>query len=175
MLYTQKETSLPGCYEIREATLNDYREAISSKDKLLLAQEVLRDEINKHGLSLTNPDITKDYIRTLVFKEDREHFYVIHLTNQHAIIKSECLFAGTIDAAAVYPREVVKASLACNAAAIILVHNHPCGEALPSKADRRITAKLKDALELVDIRVLDHFIVGSHSTEITSFAERGFI
>ncbi|WP_063664820.1 RadC family protein [Aliivibrio fischeri] len=175
MLYVKAETNLVGCYEINEATLNDYRKAISSKDKLLLAQEVLQDEINIRGVSLTSPELTKEYVRTLLFKEDREHFYVIYLNQGHSIIKSECLFSGTTNAAPVYPREVVKNALKYNASALIFVHNHPSGSALPSMADKRITKRLSDALELVDIRVLDHFIVGSHSAEITSFAEKGFM
>lgn len=89
------------------------------------------------------------------------------------MIKDEVMFEGTIDAASVYPREVVKRALHHNAAALILAHNHPSGVAEPSQADRRITRRLTDALALVDIRVLDHFVVGDG--EVVSFAERGWI
>ena len=89
------------------------------------------------------------------------------------MLKGEVLFEGTIDSAAVYPREVVKRSIDYNAAAIILAHNHPSGVAEPSQADRRITKRISDAVELVDIRVLDHFVIGDG--EIVSFAERGWI
>ena len=89
------------------------------------------------------------------------------------MIKGEVLFEGTIDSASVYPREVVKRALDHNAAALILAHNHPSGAAEPSQADRRITRRIGDALALVDIRVLDHFVVGDG--EVVSFAERGWI
>ena len=103
----------------------------------------------------------------------REAFYVLFLDNQHRVIKGEVLFEGTIDSASVYPREVVKRALDHNAAALILAHNHPSGAAEPSQADRRITRRIGDALALVDIRVLDHFVVGDG--EVVSFAERGWI
>ncbi|MCG6507504.1 DNA repair protein RadC, partial [Vibrio parahaemolyticus] len=103
----------------------------------------------------------------------REAFYILFLDNQHRVIRDEVLFEGTIDAASVYPREVVKRALHHNAAALILAHNHPSGVAEPSQADRRITQRLTDALALVDIRVLDHFVVGDG--DVVSFAERGWI
>lgn len=99
-------------------------------------------------------------------------FCVAFLDTRHGVIKFEEMFRGTIDGASVYPREVVKAALACNASAVIFAHNHPSGVSEPSLADQAITRRLKDALELVDIRVLDHLVIG---TEITSFAERGLL
>ncbi|MFA0026613.1 JAB domain-containing protein, partial [Vibrio sp. 10N.261.49.A5] len=92
--------------------------------------------------------------------------------NQHHLISFEELFFGTIDSASVYPREVVKAALKTNAAAVIFAHNHPSGDATPSQADKRITQRLKDALALVDIRVLDHIVIGDSAV---SFAERGLL
>jgi DNA repair protein RadC len=103
----------------------------------------------------------------------REAFYILFLDNQHRVIQDEILFEGTIDAASVYPREVVKRALHHNAAALILAHNHPSGVAEPSQSDIRITSRISDALALVDIRVLDHFVVGDG--EIVSFAERGWM
>lgn len=94
------------------------------------------------------------------------------LDNQHRLIAFEELFFGTIDSASVYPREVLKAALKVNAAAIILAHNHPSGDATPSQADKQITQRLKEALALVDIRVLDHIVVGDSAI---SFAERGLL
>lgn len=94
------------------------------------------------------------------------------LDNQHQLIRFEELFFGTIDAASVYSREVVKAALNANAAAVILAHNHPSGIAEPSRADKRITSRLVDALGLIDVRVLDHIVVGEHCV---SFAERSWI
>jgi len=98
---------------------------------------------------------------------------VLFLDSQHRVIRFEELFRGTIDAASVYSREVLKAALAYNAAAVILVHNHPSGDPEPSDADRRITERLKEALGLMDIRVIDHVVVGSD--ECKSFAEMGYL
>jgi DNA repair protein RadC len=103
---------------------------------------------------------------------EREVFAVLLLDNQHRLIEYQELFFGTIDAASVYPREVVKVAFNCNAAAVIFAHNHPSGIAEPSNADKHITQKLRDALALIDIRVLDHFVVGE---TCVSFAERGYL
>jgi DNA repair protein RadC len=100
-------------------------------------------------------------------------FCVLFLTNRHRVIAFEEMFRGTIDGATVHPREVVKQALRLNAAAVILAHNHPSGVSEPSRADEAITRRLRDALALVDIRVLDHLIVGG--SEITSLAERGLL
>ncbi|WP_341659438.1 DNA repair protein RadC [Vibrio sp.] len=125
------------------------------------------------GEALTSPEQTKLYLVSRLRDKTREAFYILFLDNQHRVIKGEVLFEGTIDSASVYPREVVKRALDHNAAALILAHNHPSGVAEPSQADRRITRRIGDALALVDIRVLDHFVVGDG--EVVSFAERGWI
>ena len=104
----------------------------------------------------------------LIGEHEREVFYAIWLNNQHQVIKHGVLFQGTVDGAAVYPREVVKEALSCNAAACILAHNHPSGESHPSQADIAITRKIKDALSMVEIRTLDHIIVGA---TVASMAE----
>ena len=122
---------------------------------------------------LTSPEQTKLFLTDLLRDKPREEFTVIFLDSQHRVLSCESLFFGTIDCASVYPREVVKRSLEMNAAAIILAHNHPSGVAEPSQSDRRITRKIVDAMGLVDIRVLDHFVVGDG--EFVSFAERGWI
>jgi DNA repair protein RadC len=122
--------------------------------------------------ALTSPDIVKEYLRYAIGTAENERFLVVYLTNQHKIIALETLFYGTIDSASVYPREVVKSCLKHNAAAVIFAHNHPSGLVKPSEGDKHITKKLKNALGLVDISVLDHFIVG---TEIFSMAEHGLI
>ncbi|OAN17103.1 hypothetical protein A3K86_08655 [Photobacterium jeanii] len=131
------------------------------------------EETLKKGDALTSPQQTRQYLSQILRDRHREVFYVLFLDNQHRVIVGEVMFEGTIDAAAVYPREVVKRSLELNAAALILAHNHPSGVAEPSQADRRITRKLTDALALVEIRVLDHFVVGDG--EIVSFSERGWL
>lgn len=130
-------------------------------------------ETLKRGDALTSPQQTKLYLSSLLRDRQREAFYILFLDNQHRVIQDEVMFEGTIDAASVYPREVVKRALEHNAAALILAHNHPSGVAEPSQADRRITRRLTDALSLVDIRVLDHFVVGDG--EVVSFAERGWM
>jgi DNA repair protein RadC len=103
---------------------------------------------------------------------EHEVFVCLFLDNQHRVIACDELFRGTIDGASVYPREVVKAALQYNAAALIMAHNHPSGISDPSQADRVITEKLKEALALIDVRVLDHFIVGEN---VYSFAEHGLL
>lgn len=137
-----------------------------------MTQRYLAETISR-GECLTSPEQTKLYLLSCLRHKTREVFDVLFLDNQHRIITHEHLFEGTIDSASVYPREVVKRSLELNAAALILAHNHPSGIAEPSQADRRITRRLIDALFLVDIRVLDHFVIGDG--EVVSFAERGWI
>ena len=120
---------------------------------------------------ITSPRHSFDYFRLFYAgKNDREHFAVMFLDSQHKVLECTVLFSGTIDGAAIYPREVVKAALHANAAALILAHNHPSGEPIPSTADKRITERIQSALALVDIRVLDHIIVG---TSCYSFAQSG--
>jgi DNA repair protein RadC len=130
-------------------------------------------EILQRGDALTSPDITRAYLSAQLRGYSYEVFACLFLDNQHRVIKLEELFRGTIDSAAVYPREVVKRTLHHNAAAVIFAHNHPSGINEPSQADKQITDKLKQALSLFDIRVLDHFIVGEGSPY--SFAEHGLL
>jgi DNA repair protein RadC len=139
---------------------------------LEMTQRYLAETLSR-GDALTSPNHTKLYLSSMLRDRQREAFYILFLDNQNRVIKDEVMFEGTIDAASVYPREVVKRALHHNAAALILAHNHPSGVAEPSQADRRITRRLTDALALVDIRILDHFVVGDG--EVISFAERGWI
>ncbi|WP_194438270.1 RadC family protein [Vibrio fluminensis] len=139
---------------------------------LEMSQRYLQETLQR-GDALTSPQQTKLYLSGLLRDRQREAFYILFLDNQHRVISSEVMFEGTIDSASVYPREVVKRSLELNAAALILAHNHPSGVAEPSQSDRRITRRLVDALALVEIRILDHFVVGDG--EVVSFAERGWI
>ena len=122
---------------------------------------------------VTSADLSRRYLRARMLPLEHEVFAVMFLTTTHRVIKYEEVFRGTIDAASVYPREVVKLSLQYNASAVILAHNHPSGCAEPSQADRNITEKLRDALNLIGVRVLDHLVVGTEG--IVSFAERGLI
>jgi DNA repair protein RadC len=122
---------------------------------------------------ITSSADTREYLTLNLATQLSEVFVVIFLSNQHQVIAMDEMFRGTIDAAAVYPREVVRAALTHNAAAVIFAHNHPSGIAEPSQADISITRKLKSALELIDVRTLDHVIVGGKHT--TSLAERGLL
>ncbi|MDD5274178.1 MAG: DNA repair protein RadC [Methylovulum sp.] len=130
-------------------------------------------EILQRGNALTSPDITRAYLSAQLRGYNYEVFACLFLDNQHRVIVLEELFRGTIDGASVYPREVAKRALFHNAAAIIFAHNHPSGIAEPSQADRHITDKLRQALNLFDIRVLDHFIIGDGLPY--SFAEHGLL
>lgn len=139
---------------------------------LELSERYLQHSFTK-GEAISDPVQTRKYLKSKLRGYEREVFACLYLDNQHRLINYEELFFGTIDGASVHPREVVKRVLAHNAAAVIFAHNHPSGLAEPSQADRRITDRLKSALMLVDVRVLDHMIVGE--SEVVSFAERGLI
>ncbi len=130
-------------------------------------------ECLERGNALTSPDDTRNYLMSELSGRDYEVFACLFLDNKHRVIKFEEIFFGTIDSANVYPREVIKRALAHNAAALILAHNHPSGVAEPSQADVSITERLKDALSLIDMRILDHFVVGDGYC--VSMAERGLI
>ena len=138
---------------------------------LEMSRRHLAEKLEK-GDALENAQATRQYLMARLRHYDHEVFAILLLDNKHQIISFKELFSGTIDGASVYPREVVKLVLQQNAAAVILTHNHPSGSSSPSSADRQITQKLKEALALVDVRVLDHFIVGE---EGFSFAEHGLI
>ncbi len=130
-------------------------------------------EALRSGPALDSPQATRDFLVTRLRDTPHELFCCLHLDNRHRLIAFEELFRGTIDGASVYPREVVKQALARNAAAVILVHNHPSGVAEPSQADELVTRRLREALQLVDIRVLDHLIVADNGC--MSMAEKGLL
>lgn len=132
-----------------------------------LSQSIERKDV------LTNSAATREYLRARYRHCQREVFSCLFLTNQHHIVKLEELFTGTIDGAAVYPREVVKRCLYHNAAAVIFAHNHPSGVAEPSQADIAITGKLRSALGTIEVRVLDHLVIGSDT--VVSMAERDLL
>ncbi|MCE2571692.1 Mov34/MPN/PAD-1 family protein [Motilimonas eburnea] len=138
-----------------------------------MAREIAINKMKAGEVAISSTVMMKEHIRSISQSYEREVFGVIHLNNQHQILDVEELFFGTIDSASVHPREVVKSCLARNSAAIVLYHNHPSGKTEPSQADRRITLRLNEALGLVDVRLLDHFVVSA--TGATSFAERGWI
>ena len=123
--------------------------------------------------AMSDPAATRRYLCAWLRDRDREVFAALFLDSQHRVLAAEELSQGTLDAASVYPREVVKRALALRASAVIFEHNHPSGVSEPSSADRLLTERLKQALSLVDVRVLDHFVVGEGTP--TSFAERGWL
>ena len=125
------------------------------------------------GEAIRSPADTESFLKARMQHLDHELFCCLYLDNRHRVLRFDELFRGTIDGTSVYPREVVKEALSVNAAAVILAHNHPSGVAEPSQADERITQRLKSALELVDIRLLDHLIVGDGAA--TSLASRGLL
>ncbi|MFK5986219.1 MAG: DNA repair protein RadC [Pseudomonadota bacterium] len=137
-----------------------------------MTKRYLHQQLQKKDL-ITCPQDTKHYLISQIRDKPYEVFVCLYLDNRHQIIHYEELFRGTIDGASVYPREVVKQALYYNAAALIVAHNHPSGIAEPSQSDEQITRRLKDALALVDIRLLDHFIIGDG--RVSSFAEQGLL
>jgi DNA repair protein RadC len=144
-----------------------------SDDSLIAAAlEVLRRRI-RYGESLASPSAVRDYLRILLSGREHEVFVVVLLDAQNRVLSCEEMFRGTLTQTSVYPREVVKIALAANAAAVIFAHNHPSGCCEPSRADELLTLTLRSALGLVDVKVLDHFVVAG--AEAISFAERGLL
>jgi DNA repair protein RadC len=142
---------------------------------LLAAQELLR----RVGLEsirdapLTNPAAVREYLTLHFATQEAETFVALWLDAQHRLMQVETLFTGTLTQTSVYPREVVRSALRYNAAAVILAHQHPSGVSEPSRADELLTANLKQALSLVDVRLIDHFVVAGHA--VLSFTERGLL
>jgi DNA repair protein RadC len=137
-----------------------------------LARRALQEKM-KENAALTSPGEVRDYLRLALSRREEEAFVCIWLDAQHKVIEINEAFKGTLTQTSVYPREIVKAALARNAAAVIFAHNHPSGVAQPSQADELLTRNLKDALALVEVKVLDHFIVAGN--QAISFAERGLL
>lgn len=145
---------------------------VTERGKLIeAAQNCIREQFS-NAVNIESADSARDYLHVLLADHEHEVFSALWLDNKHNVIAYEVMFRGTIDASAVYPREVVKSALSHNAAAVIFAHNHPSGSSEPSHSDIAITRRLKDALALVDIRTLDHMVIGS---EITSMAELGMV
>ncbi|ASA58573.1 DNA repair protein [Hafnia paralvei ATCC 29927] len=137
------------------------------------ALTLLDRHLRETGVAFTSTQAARDWLKLKMAGLEREEFMVLYLNQQNRLIAHETLFAGSISSTEVHPREVVKSALYFNAAAVILAHNHPSGDTTPSQADKTITQRLVQALQLVDIRVPDHLIVGG--TQILSFAEHGLL
>jgi DNA repair protein RadC len=142
-------------------------QAVLEMAKRHLMETLQRDNV------LNSPDQVREFLQAQLRDAQREVFLCLFLDTQHRVICSEILFLGTIDSSSVHPREVVRRALALNAAAVIFAHNHPSGIAEPSDADKRITLRLRDSLALIDVRVLDHMVIGDGQT--VSLAERGLL
>ena len=146
--------------------------AVEKQSLMALALTLLAEQ-HRPGVALGSPEDTRRYLQLRLAEYRNEVFGCVLLDNQHRVITVTELFQGTIDGASIYPRVVVQRALELNAAAMVFFHNHPSGVAEPSHADEAITRRLKDALALVDVRVLDHFVVAAG--ESVSFAERGLL
>jgi len=142
-------------------------------DVIEQALTVLESRMRTVRPLLSNPQAVRDYLRLRIADLEHEVFLVLFLDSQHRLVAADEMFRGTLSQTSVYPREVVKAALKHNAAAVCFAHNHPSGVAEPSRADELLTQSLKQALALVDCKVLDHFVVGGDKT--ISFSERGLL
>ncbi|AMP72613.1 RadC family protein [Ralstonia solanacearum] len=167
---SQSPSSLDTLLMVRDGQ-GDYRPA--TPDQILEAARQVVDQKMPCGAEFSSPAAVKEYLRAKLAGFEHEVFAVLLLDAQHRLIAYVEMFRGTIDCAAVYPREMVKEALRHNAAAVLLAHNHPSGSPEPSVCDKAVTQRLKDALALVGVRVLDHIIVAGTST--MSFVERGLL
>ena len=145
---------------------------VTEADILRMAQQLAMSRLSK-GRALTEPKQVFSHLQTLLQYHEHEVFALLLLDTKHRIIGFQELFRGTLDGASVYPREVVKIALEHNAAAVVLVHNHPSGDPEPSQADRTLTTTLKNALNMIGTKTLDHIVVGHEGC--VSLAERGYL
>jgi len=157
---------------IRDLLGNYTCQGATEQELLEAAENILRNKLERLG-SIGNPTDSANFLRMRLGALLHEEFHILWLDNRHRIIDCQKLFTGTIDGASVHPREVVRAALNCNACAAILAHNHPSGVAEPSTADRAITSELRDALQLVGVRILDHIVVSAGGC--VSMAARGLM
>lgn len=139
------------------------------------ARMILENKARYSAMVLNDPRAISLYLSTRYINVKREVLIVLFMNSNHELIEAEDMFKGTIDAASVYPRPIVQRALELNAAAVVMAHNHPSGNPEPSEADKRITLRVRDALSLLDIRLLDHFVIGQGSNQCVSMAERGML
>ena len=137
------------------------------------ALDILRRKVDRINIGMSSPQAVRDYLRLSIGDREHEIFIAVFCDAQNRVLSLDEMFRGTLTQTSVYPREVVKRALAVNAASVIFAHNHPSGLAEPSRSDEALTAGLRQALALVDVKVLDHFIIGGSS--MMSFAERGLL
>ena len=148
-------------------------DTISEGEVVAKALQIIKNRLAEPGAAMSSPQVVKDYLTIKLAELEHEVFVALWLDSQHRLIQFGSMFRGTLTQASVYPREVVKEALRINAGAVIFAHNHPSGMAEPSREDEALTKTLKDALALVEVKVLDHIIVGGMTT--VSFAERGLV
>ena len=172
MMTTKRARQSSAAISTRTTRISDGAEATNNA-VIRRALRIMESRLKSHDVALNSPQGVRDYLRLRIADREHEVFVGLFLDSQNGLIAAEELFRGTLAQTSVYPREVVKAALKHNAAAVIFGHNHPSGIAEPSRADEMLTSALKQALALVDIRTLDHFVVGG--TGIVSFAERGLL
>lgn len=153
----------------REQEILRAEDAVIAQAVLLIEQRWQRATLP----AMDSPQLVKDYLKLRLFNFQHEVFGVLFLNSQHQVIDFDIMFRGTLTQTSVYPREVVKAALMKNAGSVVFAHNHPSGQPEPSRADEYLTNTLKSALQLIDVRVLDHMIVGGD--RVVSFAERGLL
>jgi len=159
---------------VRDLLGNYHLGATLTDDDILHAAEgILEHKLMRSGEALTDPAASARYLKARLASYPYEVFACLFLDNRHRVIAFEELFRGTIDGCSVHPREVIRSCIKHNAAAVIFAHNHPSGIGEPSAADRAITVRLRDALEFIDVRTLDHFVIGSGTP--TSLAQRGWM
>lgn len=156
------------------AVQREINATVANEDAIIAAAlEIMARRMRSSGVLMDSPEVVRDWLRMRVGGKPHEEFGCIWLNAAHEVIEAGEMFRGTLTQTSAYPREVVKEALHHNAAAVIFYHNHPSGAAEPSLADEMLTRQLKDALNLVDVRVLDHFVVTAEKT--TSFAENGLL
>ncbi|WP_072137331.1 RadC family protein [Pantoea ananatis] len=179
-LAQQMLQELGSLYNIVNASAEDFKgikgageiKLIQLRAVAELAKRFFASQLTREN-TLDSPLATRQYLQTLLAEQEREIFIVMFLDNQHRVITARQMFSGSINSVEVHPREIVREALKINAAALIIAHNHPSGRAEPSQADRDITVKICEACRLVNIRVLDHLVIGRG--ESVSFTERGWL
>lgn len=162
-------------YQVRTQNHPEYEAGKTEEENKTIEQAlfILRDRMKEPGQVMSKNTTVQDFLKIHLSHVEHEVFSILFLDNQHRLISFDELFRGTINGAGVYPREVVKEAIKHNAAAVIFAHNHPSGIPDPSSADRHITKQLQEALSLIDVRTLDHIVIGG--TDAFSFAEAGYI
>ncbi len=167
---TESVTNIAKTYRIEDSQGRAFE--LEPDQLIQAAQACIRERFDFEKPEITSADSAREQIQVLIGHYQHEVFMALWLNTKHRLINHEVMFRGTINSSAVYPREVVKAAISHNAAAVIFAHNHPSGSSEPSPSDQSITQRLKEALALIDVRVVDHFVVGE---QVNSMAEQGLI